>query len=354
MEQVLVIKDGGNGELFAVVTEKNGSLHAFGSNRPGKEWAKWVDMTYSGRGKLDRIANRLPLGLTTEGPRSMTRKVRSELSSVLPLISENAREEIATGRVESKSLIITLGQKPPASRTKIRRENQKDWNAQVNYKALAFENDAALASISFEIKRARAFFDPDLGPGGGYRCPLGTRYGGQITDRFGRGCGWGVARRLVNTVVDAGGRAEEALDRRRDRRVNRRNRRVARRLGKPAALRTGRAERVARAADRFGGRARRFAERMDGDAGRPRVRRQRTGATDRIGRVAEGADRFAGRARRFADRMVGDGGGDRERRRGAVVERANNAPRPRRRPTTEAGAVQRQLNPLDVQPRRLL
>ena len=342
MEQVLVINDSANGELFAIVTEKNGSLRSYGANKPGKQWAAWLDQTQRGRGRLDAIAKRLPLGLSTEGPRTMTRKVRAELSAVLPKITENAREEIATGRVESKSLIIQLGQKPPASRTVIRRNNQKDWNAQVNYKALAFINDANLAGITYEIKRTRAVFDPDLGPSGGFRCPVGTRYGGQITDRFGRGCGWGAARRLLNTVVDAGERLEEIGDRRRDRRVQRRNRRVTRRLGRSVSDRTGRLERVARGADRFAGRARRFAERMDGNPGQPRGRRgERTITGGRIDRAANRADRFAGRARRLADRIL-EGGDGRERRREAMVDQANAAPRPsRRRPTVEAGRVER-------------
>ena len=344
MEKVIVIKDSSNGELFAIVTEKNGSLRAYGSSKPGKAWAQWLDATHGGRGQLDSIVRTLPLGLSTEGPRTMTRKVRSELTAILPKITESVREEIATGRVESKSLIITLGQKPPASRTKIQRGNQKNWNAQVNYKALAFASDANLASIAFEIKRTRAVFDPDLGPSGGYRCPVGTRYGGQITDRFGRGCGWGIARRLLNTVVDAGERVEDALDRRRERRVNRRNRRMQRRLGNGSiGARTGRINNAAERAERLAERARAFARRMDGNSGTPRRRRGSGGTAEdrRLEQAADRADRVARRARRFAERMVGpDGGGDRDRRRSAVVEQANKRPR-KKEPMVPAGEVQR-------------
>lgn len=344
MEEVIVIKDSSNGELFAIVTEKNGSLRAYGSSKPGKAWAQWLDATHGGRGQLDPIVRTLPLGLSTEGPRTMTRKVRSELTAILPKITESVREEISTGRVESKSLIITLGQKPPASRTKIQRGNQKNWNAQVNYKALAFASDANLASIAFEIKRTRAVFDPDLGPSGGYRCPVGTRYGGQITDRFGRGCGWGIARRLLNTVVDAGERVEEALDRRRERRVNRRNRRMQRRLGNGSiGARTGRINDAAERAERLAERARAFARRMDGNSGTPRRRRGSGGTAEdrRLEQAADRADRVARRARRFAERMVGpDGGGDRDRRRSAVVEQANKRPR-KKEPMVPAGEVQR-------------
>jgi hypothetical protein len=78
-------------------------------------------------------------------------------------------------------------------------------------------------------------WDPSLSiPGtdrrGGWRCPVGTRYGGQITDRFGRNCGWGVARRIANAITNIGDRLENIDDRRRGRRVERRNNRMIERL----------------------------------------------------------------------------------------------------------------------------
>jgi hypothetical protein len=97
----------------------------------------------------------------------------------------------------------------------------------VNFKAGSFTTESNKASMLYEVKRTRAEWDPGLAiPGterrGGFRCPPGTRYGGQITDRFGRNCGWGVARRLANQLTDLGESLEEASDKRRNRR-NRRN-----------------------------------------------------------------------------------------------------------------------------------
>ena len=76
---------------------------------------------------------------------------------------------------------------------------------EVEFKTLAFRNDARLSAASYEIKRLRAFFDGNLGPSGGWRCPLGSANGGEITDRFGRNCGGASSRRLLNTVRNVAG-----------------------------------------------------------------------------------------------------------------------------------------------------
>ena len=70
--------------------------------------------------------------------------------------------------------------------------------------------------------RARALFDPGLNR---YRCPPGTRYGGRITDQFGRNCGYSLPRTVVNSLVDLGIRIEDAMERRRQRRLERGSRR---------------------------------------------------------------------------------------------------------------------------------
>lgn len=125
--------------------------------------------------------------------------------------------------------------------------NTKDL---VNFKARSFLYDQTKTTFNYEVKRVRAIWDPGLSiPGtgrrGGWRCPIGTRYGGQITDRFGRNCGWGVARRIANAITNIGERLESVDDRRRGRRAEQRNQRVMRRLQRDA--RGGAAERGLRA-----------------------------------------------------------------------------------------------------------
>lgn len=152
----------------------------------------------------------------------------------------------------------------------------------------------------YEVKRARAVWDPSLSvPGtnrrGGYRCPVGTRYGGQITDRFGRNCGWGVARRLANEISDLGERLENVGDRRRERKLRKRNERMAGRLAGQAGALERIAGRIGDAADvtgREGGRR----NRVGAEAPRPAGRIERA-----AGRLAEAVDPDRprqGRARR--------------------------------------------------------
>ena len=118
---------------------------------------------------------------------------------------------------------------------------------EVNFKALTFLSEQTASTFNYEVKGTRAIWDPSLSiPGtnrrGGWRCPVGTRYGGQITDRFGRSCGWGVARRIANQIADIGERLESIDDRKRNNRLAKRNARMQRFLArqqKPGLLERG-------------------------------------------------------------------------------------------------------------------
>ena len=123
---------------------------------------------------------------------------------------------------------------------------------QSQIRAKSFVTELNESSMIYEVKRTRAVFDDSLAiPGtnrrGGWRCPPGTRYGGQITDRFGRNCGWGVSRRLANEISDLGERLENIGDRRRSRRAARAER-AAGRVRKPGLVERA-AGNVARALD---------------------------------------------------------------------------------------------------------
>lgn len=80
------------------------------------------------------------------------------------------------------------------------------------FKLKKFENTRNTSTLMFEVKGARAFWDDSLSiPGtdrrGGFRCPIGTENGGQITDRFGRNCGAGIVRRVGKLFGELGDRA---------------------------------------------------------------------------------------------------------------------------------------------------
>lgn len=121
-----------------------------------------------------------------------------------------------------------------------------DSRSFIEYKASQFRADNTYSELAFNMKRIRAEWDANLGPSGGWRCPSGTQYGGYITDRFGRGCGGGIIRRVGRALVNAGRRIDNIADRRDRRRLNR----AAERLEKPRAPRRERAavgmERAAR------------------------------------------------------------------------------------------------------------
>jgi hypothetical protein len=261
----------------------------------------------------------------------------------------------------------------------ISRKSPEQWRAIVEYKGLAFVHDNNYASIAYDLKSSRATFDPNLAGGnGGFRCPVGTRYGGQITDRYGRGCGFGVARRLVNAIGDGARRAERGLDKRRERRVQRRNARVGRQIGArgytaPGRAGRGMATRLDDFADRRDRRQRRggsngpgMATRLEDFADR-RDRRQGRGGRGVATRLEDFADRrdrrqgrgVATRLEDFADRRDRNQGIDapergprtpkkptkrpaapnrRPRRTDAVAETATNRPRPKK-PTTPVAVV---------------
>ena len=227
----------------------------------------------------------------------------------------------------------------------ISRKSPEQWKAIVEYKALAFTHDNQYASIAYDLKSSRAVFDPNLAGGnGGFRCPVGTRYGGQITDRYGRGCGFGVARRLVNAIGDTARRAERGMDKRRERRVQRRNARVGRQIGvrgytAPARAGRGMATRLEDFADRRDRRQRRgrgrvpsgpgVATRLENFADR-RDRRQGRGGrgvATRLEDFADRRDRRQGRGRGIATRLEDFADRD-DRRRGIdVPERAPRTPK---------------------------
>ena len=193
------------------------------------------------------------------------------------------------------------------SDTPIGHFSQTEFKNIVSYKASAFAVERYKTTFNYEVKRVRAVWDPGLSvPGtnrrGGWRCPTGTRYGGQITDRFGRNCGWGIARRIANAISDVGEQLGDIGEQRDGRRRQRRERQIAERAQR--AGQTGRVERGLRG----------VAERLEGGEARPARERGE-------GRIERGLRRVAGRLE----------GTDGETRVPSTPERVTpEAPQPRR------------------------
>lgn len=214
MEKIMIITDATTDKTFAVATEEDGSLRIFGVDEAGKDWADWVDQRTKGRGTLESILPTVGYAMRIDGPKPLTRQLRARLSELLPKVREDVRLELVQGRVkmtEEKSLPISPSARYLAddlvkslSRQPIATSGRANHQNVINFKAKAFFIDTYHASIAYEVKRARAIWDPSLSPSGGWRCPEGTRFGGYITDEWGRNCGLGVTRRIVNAVTSVG------------------------------------------------------------------------------------------------------------------------------------------------------
>lgn len=143
----------------------------------------------------------------------------------------------------------------------------------IEQKALTYRVRENRPTMALQTKGVRAIWDPDLGPGGGWRCPEGTRYGGQITDRFGRGCGGGIIRRVGRALMRAGQGLDELGLGRDMRRLERAAQRRGRAQQGAARVRRG-AERVALAQEALAQRL--VGDWQPGDGGR-RTRRNLPG-----------------------------------------------------------------------------
>jgi hypothetical protein len=243
-----------------------------------KSWSKWMADEYAGK-KISKEELTVTLDNSMSLETTVSDSVVEELKnrSLTKPSEEIEKKDASAELVPVISLMdIQLSEFPVEA-----------WKNAVQYKAVAFIADQNKSSFTYEVKRTRAVWDPSLAvPGterrGGFRCPVGTRYGGQITDRFGRQCGWGVARRLANEISDLGERLENVGDRRRERRVTRRNERMARRLAQGGAIERG-ARAVGDALD------------FTGVGGRQGGQRNRTGQPNTVkpGRVERAAGRLA-------------------------------------------------------------
>lgn len=307
MQSAYIINDR-TGKPYAVVGIIPGGTEFYPIAESAVSWASWMTQDFAAK-KItkEQLTVTLDNSMVVEGPMPANRTNKPKLDELIKKakkVPKGESDKEQTEETEEKSLV------PVLSLIDVRLDalEDRDWRNAVNFKAKSLLADSTKSTFAYEVKRTRAAWDPTLSiPGtdrrGGWRCPPGTRYGGQITDRFGRNCGWGVARRLANEISDLGERLENVGDRRRERRVARRNERVARRL-----VQGGRVERAARAVgnalETRPGRERRpgAVERAAGRLGdmlestpdRPnRPGRQRRGDNNRTGVLERAARRVA-------------------------------------------------------------
>ena len=356
MQSAFIINDK-TGSPYAVIGVLNGGTQFYPIVENARTWSGWMQDEFAAR-KITReeLVATLDNSMQIEGPLSMSRGNKLKVEELL----KKAKKPSQVALIESAKQMTEKSENLPVISlidAHISDLEDTDWKNVVNFKAKSFIADANKSTFAYEVKRTRAVWDPSLSvPGterrGGWRCPVGTRYGGQITDRFGRNCGWGVARRLANEISDLGERLENVGDRRMARRVERRNARMVRRLEGGA----GRIERAARG----------VANALESDR-KPQAREiqapkepRGAGLVERIaGRVAQGLETRTPQQRRqrrgvnAPDRQRQDRAGALERIAGRVADvlqtEEENVPSrrqaPRRRPPAPRAPQARPARP---------
>jgi hypothetical protein len=304
MNLVFIIKNRDNTPFMVVSTTPEGSTFK-PMTEAAKEVATFLRQEY-GKTPITKpeLVQTMDSSKIIEGPSPSGSAIEKKVANLAFL-----KPEI----VETKNLPVLS-----ISEVLLSEFSNEEFQNVLSFKASSFISDQTQSSFNFEIKGVRAIWDPSLSiPGtnrrGGFRCPVGTRYGGQITDRFGRSCGWGVARRIANQIADIGERLEQRDDDKRKRRLDRRNARMIRRLG--GVPETGRVE----------GGLRGIADRLEGGA-KPRQRRGGPGFAELGNRIADDL-----RPGSVLDRVV-NGNGGRERSEDVLPEAgAPSARRPQNR-----------------------
>jgi hypothetical protein len=304
MNLVFIIKNRDNTPFMVVSTTPEGSTFK-PMTEAAKEVATFLRQEY-GKTPITKpeLVQTMDSSKIIEGPSPSGSAIEKKVANLAFL-----KPEI----VETKNLPVLS-----ISEVLLSEFSNEEFRNVLSFKASSFISDQTQSSFNFEIKGVRAIWDPSLSiPGtnrrGGFRCPVGTRYGGQITDRFGRSCGWGVARRIANQIADIGERLEQRDDDKRKRRLDRRNARMMRRLG--GVPETGRVE----------GGLRGIADRLEGGA-KPRQRRGGPGFAELGNRIADDL-----RPGSVLDRVV-NGNGGRERSEDVLPEAgAPSARRPQNR-----------------------
>ena len=214
MSKIVLIKDSIKDEPYALVSYDSMEVKTFALTEDAEEWSEWANQSCK---TIDDIRDSLTYSLQTELPRPATEveldgikqfttserfiQIKSEIvESKLEMVGAFSRQ---SRRFTVKTLKDSELPESPSS-LPLTSFNAKSRQAIIEYKALTFRADNKFSATAFEAKGARALWDPDLGPSGGWRCPSGSQFGGYITDRFGRGCGGGILRRVGRALADAG------------------------------------------------------------------------------------------------------------------------------------------------------
>jgi len=218
MNKFQLVIDGSNNSAYGVIATIANADKYIGNMSHGADWAKWAGK--SGFRKLEIIESLdMHLSLGDVIPLSS-----DEVLKLKSLLSDSAFG--ALSNFVEQNLLLTKNNPEPENLIEDDEPEYElvaDWpitdialslievqfkmNA-VHYKAKSFISDSSASSFSLSTKGVRAMWDPNFPGGGRWRCPPESGYtAGQFTNRFGRGCLPGAARRIgrrMLSLADAG------------------------------------------------------------------------------------------------------------------------------------------------------
>ena len=219
MKTATIIRDKISGTPFAVLLGSGQNLRVYGAMGQGDTWAQWFRASNLDTSALDN----LDVSLVVEKDVQLSPEYIDSISNVFSVENINDIKNIASQKAllviqHTKSLI---GEEPENYEqiNEINSEEEIDnWpitdaslaiidvaykQIVVDYKAKAFNLDMNRSSVILKAKGARAMWDPNMPGGGGWRCPDDTPFGGQFTNRIGRGCTFGALRRIGRSLMTA-------------------------------------------------------------------------------------------------------------------------------------------------------
>ncbi len=192
MNKLVRITNALHGTAFASVVVGDGLIKVFPASPDAEEWSIWAQEQCK---TLDEINDSLGYAYQSELPVPVTEENQlliksligdSQISDVMDFASESSLELIHSFGTNVRRFAVKNLPSDEYSVTSmgIREFVPSSRQLVIDYKAMSFLSESTYSDVSYHVKKARALWDPDLGPGGGWRCPPGTQFGGYITDRW--------------------------------------------------------------------------------------------------------------------------------------------------------------------------
>lgn len=213
MNRFIVVSETDTGNPFAVLVSQDSELKAVALSEKAVQWQDWVNLNnIESKDALSGLSSNLSVGDWTPSTENNLLKLNRVLGDE---IFAEAKYALVDDYLEIVDVVPGFGRRyavkgaqntysPYGSTAPLQKFRPDSRINALNYKGRTYRQDSQRKEIADVLVKARALWDPNIAPNGGWRCPPGTQYGGYITDRFGRGCGVGLIRRVGRALVNAG------------------------------------------------------------------------------------------------------------------------------------------------------